>query len=93
MALRPQLSFCHGINDRESMIKRTLTKIKTNRQGEGEIMVDAEEIQMEANGRHGGEIEEKNRFPTPTTTMIQLTNACKNSTLMRVELESLAPVL
>ena len=48
---------------------------------------------MEANGRHGGEIEEKNRFPTPTTTMIQLTNACKNSTLMRVELESLAPVL
>ena len=48
---------------------------------------------MEANGRHGGEIEEKNRFPTPTTTMIQLTNACKNSTLMRVVLESLAPVL
>ena len=50
MALRPQLSFCHGINDRESMIKRTLTKIKTNRQGEGEIMVDAEEIQVKSLG-------------------------------------------
>ena len=32
------------------MIKRTLTKIKTNRQGEGEIMVDAEEIQVKGLG-------------------------------------------
>lgn len=32
------------------MIKRTLTKIKTNRQGEGEIMVDAEEIQVKSLG-------------------------------------------
>lgn len=51
MALRPQSSFCHGINDRESVIKRTLTKIKMNpRQGEGEIMVDAEEIQVKGLG-------------------------------------------
>ena len=43
------MSFCHGINDRESVIKRTQKttrkkKIKTSL-GEGG-MVDAEEIQV-----------------------------------------------